>query len=83
MPPPNCKIHGKNFEELLKRCFPHGWASKKNLISKTFKAPVSSFCEYIFLQKINVGRKNTSSQWLICFRKIQPFKSFLQAEKKL
>ena len=33
-----------------------------------------------FLQKINVGRKNTSSQWLISFRKIQPCELFLQAE---
>ena len=33
-----------------------------------------------FLQKINVGRENTSSQWLISFRKIQPCKLFLQAK---
>ena len=52
----------------------------EKLISRTSKTPVSSFWEYIFLQKIKVGKKNTSSQWLISFRKKQPCKLFLQAE---
>ena len=34
----------------------------------------------LFLQKINVGRENTNSQWLISFWKIQPCKLFLQAK---
>ena len=43
---------------------------EKKLISRISKKPDSSFWKYIFLQKINVGRKKTISQWLISFRKI-------------
>ena len=31
-----------------------------------------------FLKKLNIGRKNTSSQWLFPFREIQPCKLSLQ-----
>ena len=34
-----------------------------------------------FWQKINIGRKNTSSLWLISLRKIQPCKLFPQVEE--
>ena len=45
--------------------------------------PVSSFCEYIFnlgrkINKINIGRRNANSQWLIPFKKIWLFKLSLQ-----
>ena len=44
---------------------------------------IASFWEYIFLQKIIVGRESTSSQLLISFRKIQSCKLFLQAKGNL
>ena len=61
----------------------HGWAAKKKMISRTSKTSVSSFWKYIFLQKINVGKKNTNGQRLISFRKIQPCELFLQAKETL
>ena len=39
------------------RSYHHGWAAKKILFSRTSKMPVSSFCEYIYLKKINIERK--------------------------
>ena len=41
MPASNCKIHRKNFKEILKRPSHHGWAEKKCLFchfyNKSFK----------------------------------------------
>ena len=59
----------KNWKNYVKIC-PLLLGSKKNFI----------ILRIHFLQKINVGRENTSSQWLISFRKIQPCKLFLQAK---
>ena len=36
-----------------------------------------------FLQKINVGRENTSSQWLISFRKYNPVNCFYKPKETL
>ena len=82
-PPLNCKIHRETFQGILQRFSHHDWAVKKILFSRTSKTPVSSFCKYIFLKKINIGRKNTSRQCLIPFRKIQLCKLSLPKERKL
>ena len=58
---------------------------KRILFSRTSKTPVSSLCEYTFnikmgrkINKINIGRKQSSSQWLIPFRKMRPCKLSLR-----
>ena len=38
------------------------------MFSRASKIPVSLFCGIIFLEKINIGKKNTSSQWLTPFK---------------
>ena len=80
IPPPNCKIHGKNLIQKIGKVCPLWLGSEKKIDRYTSKTSVSSFWKYIFWQKIYIGSKNTSSQWLISFRKIQPCKLFLQAE---
>ena len=66
MPLLNCKIHRKNFAKIS---LPIVFGQRKRLISRISKKPDSSFRKYIFLQKMNVGREKTISQWLISFRK--------------
>ena len=53
---------------------PHNdWAANKIYFSRTSKMPVSSFCEYIFLKKINIGKKNKQSM-VVPFKEIQLYK---------
>ena len=60
----------KSTEKILEKFLCPLWLGReKKLINRISKKPDSSFRKYIFLQKINVGRKNTISQWLISFRK--------------
>ena len=77
----NCKIHGESFWRIPYRTSHHGWATKKILFSRASKTPVSSFYEYTFLKKINVGGESTSSQWLIPIKKTWLFKLSLKWEE--
>ena len=66
IPLPNCKIHGKNLKQKIKKvCTP--W------LGSLFHHSENTSFRYIW-------RKNTSSQWLISFRKIQRCKLFLQVK---
>ena len=64
-------IH-KNWKNYVKIC-PLLLGSKKNFI----------ILRIHFLQKINVGRENTSSQWLISFRKYNPVNCFYKPKETL
>ena len=65
-----CKIYRKYFlRSSLKGCPP--WLIiVKIVVSRTSKMFVSSLREFIMFKEFNIGRKSTSSQWLILFREI-------------
>ena len=52
----------KFFKKIFVKIFLLCWATKRILFFRVSKTPVSSICEYIFLKKMNIGRKNTWSQ---------------------
>ena len=83
IPPLNCKEIFKEFHKSLEE-FMVG-QQRKFCFLDPLKC-YSSFCEYIFniniggkINKISIGRKSTSSQWLIHFRKIGHGKLSLQS----
>ena len=81
MPLPNCEIHERILKKNCKGLLT--MIGQQKMISRTSKTSVSSFWEYIFLQKLNIGRKNTSIQWLIFLRKIQPWNYYYNRKETL
>ena len=63
IPPLNCKIYLENvLEKSLCKNFPTMLGSQELLFFRVSKTPLLSICGYIFLKKMNIGRKNTCSQ---------------------
>ena len=71
------KIYEENFVKVFPPFSHHGQAVKKIFFSRT-----SKMSEYVFNinigRKINIERRNTSSQWLALFMKFWPCKLSLQ-----
>ena len=75
------KIYEENFERILLR-FSHHFPTMVRQWRKFFFSRTSKMSEYVFNinigRKINIERRNTSSQWLALFMKFWPCKLSLQ-----
>ena len=80
---PNTNICTVNPWKKIVKVDPSWLGSERNLISRIFKTPVSSLCKSSFCKRINIERKNTRSESLISFRKIQPVSYFYNPAETL